>query len=231
MKYQIITLAAKVYALYFPEAPTDVDNLDAHLKQVHLLYTYTMSLARYDTSYDIRDRTRLLKNVHLNPLREAALHTPKPVPRMETVGQRGSEWTLGSMAQVIARDTQGQLKLPDWGSEIPEKGVRDLPEPSQTGPVTVVPAAPVAAVSTAKDEKKKEKKVWKDLDKFYASESEEEEEEGEEEDETEEEEEEAEEEEGSGEEESEEEEEEESEEENSESDRLVGHHQTSGGWT
>lgn len=137
------------------------------------------------------------------------------------------------MAQVIARDTQGQLKLPDWGSEIPEKGVREVPEPTQVGPATVVPAGPIAAVSTAKDEKKMEKKVWKDLDKFYASESEEEEEEGEEEteDESEEEEAEKEEEESGDEEDDEEEEEDESEGEDSEGDRLVGHHQTSGGWT
>jgi AP-3 complex subunit beta len=143
------------------------------------------------------------------------------------------------MAQVIARDIQGQLKLPDWGNEIPEKGVRD--EPSQAGPTAVVTAGPVVAVSTAgKEEKKKEKKVWKDLDKFYASESEEEEEQEEEQEEEEEEEEEESEEEenkGSGEEDEEEEEEEgeeeeeESEEEESERDRLVRHPQPSGGWT
>jgi AP-3 complex subunit beta len=129
-----------------------------------------MSLARYDISYEIRDRARLLKNVHLSPLREAALHTSKPVPRMETFGERGAKWTLGSMAQVIMKDVQGTMKLPEWGSEIPEKGVRDAPEPSQITPV--VPSAPTSVVSSVREEKKKEKKVWKDLDKFYASESE-----------------------------------------------------------
>ena len=73
-----------------------------------------MSLSRYDTSYDIRDRTRLLKNVHLNPLREAALHTPKPVPRMETFGERGAEWDLGSMAQVL-REVQGENEITRMG--------------------------------------------------------------------------------------------------------------------
>ena len=82
------------------------------------------------------------------------------------------------MAQVIMRDTQGQMMLPEWGSEIPSKGVRDPLEPSQTttavtsGPAVIVPSQP---------EKKKEKKVWKDLEKFYASESDSNEEESEEE--------------------------------------------------
>jgi AP-3 complex subunit beta len=147
-----------------------VDSLDSSLKQVHLLYTYAISLARYDISYEIRDRARLLKNVHLSPLCEAALHTSKPVPRMETFGERGAKWTLGSMAQVIMKDVQGTMKLPEWGSEIPEKGVRDAPEPSHI--TAVVPSAPTSVVSSVREEKKKEKKVWKDLDKFYASESE-----------------------------------------------------------
>ena len=131
-----------------------------------------MSLARYDQSYDLRDRTRLLKNAHSSPLREAALHTPKPVPRMETFGERGAEWALGSVAQVISRDVQGEMNLPEWGSEVPEKGIRDVPEGSQNITVVASGASVVAAVSSGREEKKKEKKVWKDLDKFYASESE-----------------------------------------------------------
>jgi AP-3 complex subunit beta len=194
VKYQVITLAAKVYVLYFPTPPTDVDSLDSHLKQIHLLYTYAMSLSRYDLSYDLRDRARLLKNVHLSPFHEAALHTPKPVPRMDSLGKKGAEWMLGSMAQVITRDTPGATTLPEWGSEIPEKGVRDILEPSLQSANVVSAGPPIAPVVSNKEEKKKEKKVWKDLDKFYASESEEEEDE--EEDEYEEEEEEEEEEEG-----------------------------------
>jgi AP-3 complex subunit beta len=163
-----------VYALYFPSAPENVDSLDSTSHQVHLLYTYAMSLARFDTSYDLRDRARLLKNVHLSPLREAALFTQKPVPRMETIGEKGREWMLGSMAQVIGRDIPGQMDVPEWGSEIPEIGVRDASEANQrmaTGPIAGSVAEPIA-VNPEKEEKKKEKKVWKDLDKFYASESE-----------------------------------------------------------
>jgi AP-3 complex subunit beta len=189
VKYQVITLAAKVYVLYFPTPPTDLDSLDSHLKQIHLLYTYAMSLSRYDLSYDLRDRARLLKNVHLSPFHEAALHIPKPVPRMDSLGNKGGDWILGSMAQVIQRDTPGATTLPEWGSEIPEKGVRDILEPSIQSATVVSAGPPIAAVASNKDEKKKEKKVWKDLDKFYASESEEDEseEEGEEEEEEEEE--------------------------------------------
>ena len=180
MKYQIITLAAKVYALYFPSAPVDMDSLDSNLQQIHLLYIYAMSLTRYDTSYDLRDRARLLKNAQQSPVREAALHTLKPVPQMETYGQRGAEWRLGSMAQVIAQDTWGGMQLPEWGSDVPENGVRDVPEVRSLS-TPVVASGTAAAVGarghSEREEKKKEKKVWKDLDKFYASKSETEEEE------------------------------------------------------
>jgi len=141
-----------------------------------------MSLVRYDMSYDLRDRARLLKNVHLSPLREAALHTPKPVPHMQSLGERAAECRLGSMAQVIMRQTYGDTPVPEWGSEIPENGVRDVPEPVAGAPATTSAGSPLPSVATSeKEEKKKEKKVWKDLDKFYASESESEEVEEEEE--------------------------------------------------
>src|SRR5438045_2274906 len=113
-----------------------------------------MSLARYDVSYDIRDRTRLLKNVHLSPLREAALYTPKPVPRMETFGERGAKWILGSMAQVITRDTRREIELPEWGSDIPEKGVRDFIEVNQKASIGT--SGSVTPVVNSVREKKKE---------------------------------------------------------------------------
>lgn len=167
--------------LYFPQPPSDVGSLDFHLKQIHLLHTYATSLSRYDLSYDLRDRARLLKNVHLSPFREAVLHTPKPVPRMESQGEHRTEWMLGSMAQIIARNTTGEMILPEWGSEIPDKGVRDNPEQSVQS-ANVGNTVPTASVLPKKKKKKMEKKVWKDLDKFYASESEEEDDEEDEED-------------------------------------------------
>jgi AP-3 complex subunit beta len=94
---------------------------------------------------------------------------------MESLGEHGAEWMLGSMAQIIGRNTTGEMTLPEWGSEIPEKGVRDVPEQAVHGGI-VASAAPTVPVVPKSEEKKREKKVWKDLDKFYASESEDEEE-------------------------------------------------------
>ena len=185
VKYQIVTLACKVYALYFPDSVSDIDSLDPMSRQIHLLYNYTMSLARYDTSYDLRDRTRFLKNSHSSPLR-TTLKSPKPVPHMQSLGERNAEWSLGSLSQVIQRDMEGEMVLPEWGSEIPDKGVRDV-EVVQTN--TAAPAVGTSVVPV-EEERKEKKKVWKDLDKFYASESEEESEESSEEDEEDEEEEE-----------------------------------------
>jgi AP-3 complex subunit beta len=158
-----------------------------------------MSLSRYDLSYDLRDRARLLKNVYVSPFGKAVLHIPKPVPRMESLGERGAEWMLGSMAQIIGQNTTGEMTLPEWGSEIPEKGVRDVPEHAVQG-VNVASVAPIVPVVPKGEEKRREKKVWKDLDKFYASESEDEEEEDDDDDDDDEDEEEAEEEESEGEE-------------------------------
>jgi len=144
---------------------------------------------------------------------------------MQSLGERNAEWTIGSLAQVIARDLEGQIILPEWGSEIPLSGVRDVAETVMPmSSVNVVPGHAPVVVSTAKAEKKKEKKVWKDLDKFYASESESEDEE-EEEEEEEESEEESEEEEEAGEEEGSEEESEEETDEEEERQMLRPHNQ------
>ena len=71
------------------------------------------------------------------------------------------------MAQVVLRETQGDTPLPEWGSEIPEKGVRDIPEPVASAPTTSSAGiGPLRPVASDKEEKKQEKKVWKDLDKF-----------------------------------------------------------------
>jgi len=87
--------------------------------------------------------------------------------------------------------------VPEWGSEIPVLGVRDIPEPATTITSTITTRAEVGergemalgarGVGTVVMEKKREKRIIRDLDKFYASESESEEDEEEEEEESEEE--------------------------------------------
>jgi AP-3 complex subunit beta len=122
-----------------------------------------------------------LKNLQLNASAREWLFVPKPVPKMTGLGERGQEWVLGSVAQVVGRETAGEIPLPEWGSEIPEVGVRDISEPARE--VVETTTAPVIGPRVGQEvrEKKKEKKIIRDLDKFYASESETEEEDEEEE--------------------------------------------------
>lgn len=175
VKFQIITLAAKIHAKHFPTT-VDTDSLDPRLQQIDLMYQYVMSLARYDVSYSLRDRARYLKNLQLNASAREWLFVPKPVPKMTGLGERGQEWVLGSVAQVVGWETTGEIPLPEWGSEIPEAGVRDISEPAREVLETIT--APVMGPRVGQEvrEKKKEKKIIRDLDKFYASESETEEE-------------------------------------------------------
>lgn len=177
------------------------DSLDPRLQQVDKMYQYAMSLARYDTSYNLRDFARYLKNLLLTTSGREWLFVQKPLPRMVGLGERGMEWRLGSVSQVVGRDTAGDMKVPEWGSEIPIQGVRDIPEPGTTTAREVVDTTVTPGMGTTRGgqvvtEKKREKKIIRDLDKFYASESEGEEDEEDEEEEEEEEDEEDEDEEG-----------------------------------
>ena len=171
VKLQIITLAAKVYAKHFTNPATDVGLPAPRLQQIDLLYQYAMSLARYDVSYNLRDRARYLRNLSGDSSSQEILFIPKPVPRMTGLGEKGKEWPLGSVAQVVGRGMAGEISLPEWGSEMPEAGVRDISEGLNESTETVIPvAAPRIVPETS--ERKKEKKIIRDLDKFYASESE-----------------------------------------------------------
>jgi cobalamin biosynthesis protein CobT len=96
-------------------------------------------------------------------------------------GDQLSVYELGSLAQVIGKEVPGRgVRLPEWGSEIPLPGVRDAVVTEEAG--TVAGGRGTEAVmGGVVVEKVREKKVWKDLERFYASESEEDD--GEEEDE------------------------------------------------
>jgi AP-3 complex subunit beta len=170
VKLQIITLATKVYAKHFPNPSMDVDLSSPGLQQIDQMYQYAMSLARYDVSYNLRDRARYLRNLSANVSTPDRLFVPKPVPRMTGLGEKGQEWNLGSVAQVVGRDIPGEISLPDWGEEIPEPGVRNPDSVSETMETLVPVTAPKIVPETS--ERKKEKKIVRDLDKFYASENE-----------------------------------------------------------
>ncbi|KIW87517.1 uncharacterized protein Z519_11840 [Cladophialophora bantiana CBS 173.52] len=144
-KQQIVLLAAKVYLLFLQRetaasggekndsagsqgnlaeeshAPADLDH------PVSKLWNYIQLLARYDTSYDLRDRARLFKALLANPsstqLAALLLLAPKPVPRSPSPSESRRGLMLGSTTLVLGTDTAGILglpgyeQLPDWVTE------------------------------------------------------------------------------------------------------------------
>lgn len=88
-----------------------------------LLWNYILLLARYDTSYDLRDRTRLYKSLLGVPsstqLASLMLLAPKPVPHTPSPSESRTGFTLGSASLVVGEDSglhglRGYEALPDW---------------------------------------------------------------------------------------------------------------------
>lgn len=152
VKQQIILLGAKVYLHHLlrnppkeePE-PTPVaeqqlsnewtdnqeegDNEPAEQKtepeedRITLLWRYLLLLARYDTSYDLRDRARLYKALLASPsstqLANLLLLAPKPVPHAPSPSETRKDLLIGSSTLIVGPDAgihglRGYEKLPDW---------------------------------------------------------------------------------------------------------------------
>lgn len=100
-----------------PEAEPEPEN------PVVALWNYIILLARYDTSYDLRDRTRLYKAILAVPsstgLASLMLLAPKPVPHTPSPSESRTGFMLGSASLVVGEDSglhglRGYESLPDW---------------------------------------------------------------------------------------------------------------------
>ncbi len=97
------------------------------------LWNYILLLARYDTSYDLRDRTRtyraLLSNASSTQLASLLLLAPKPVPHAPSPSESRKGLPLGSTSLVLGSKVgigHGQ-ELPEWVEEgqEPDPKLRD----------------------------------------------------------------------------------------------------------
>jgi vesicle coat complex subunit len=143
-KRQIVLLGAKVYLHYLnraseeaaaaaargegeevevevPGAPKLLED-DDH--PVAKLWRYVLALVRYDTSYDLRDRTRLYKALLGVPqLATLMLLAPKPAPQAPSPSETRKGFLLGSAALVLAdggvgvHGLRGYEPLPEWVAE------------------------------------------------------------------------------------------------------------------
>ena len=154
-KQQIVLLAAKVYAHHLNRARAadrggsdgdgdrngdgdrdgDGDG-EAQGHPVALLFSYILLLARYDMSYDLRDRARLYKSLLADPsstqLATLLLLAPKPTPQAPSPSSGRQDFTLGSTAMVLGKgeSIRGYEPLPNWVS------ISRAPSPSLREPLT-----------------------------------------------------------------------------------------------
>lgn len=114
--------------------------------RITLLWRYILLLARYDTSYDLRDRARLYKALLATPsstqLANLLLLAPKPVPHAPSPSETRKDILIGTATLIVGSDAgfhglRGYTTLPDWvtpGQE-PSPSLRAEPvkeEPSTT---------------------------------------------------------------------------------------------------
>jgi AP-3 complex subunit beta len=133
VKAQIVLLAAKCYLLWLQrqnlgevsEAGEDagkgmqdpIPNLGTD-HPIAKLWEYTLLLARYDTSYDLRDRARLFKNLLADPrstqLASLLLLAPKPVPHAPSPSESRKGLLVGTTTMVVGEDVAGLHGLPGY---------------------------------------------------------------------------------------------------------------------
>ncbi|KAA8570889.1 hypothetical protein EYC84_000278 [Monilinia fructicola] len=113
-----------------PESESEPDH------PIIVLWNYILLLARYDTSYDLRDRTRLYKSLLAIPsstqLASLMLLAPKPIPHTPSPSESRTSFTLGSASLVVGDEggmhgLKGYEALPPWveaGSE-PDPSLRE----------------------------------------------------------------------------------------------------------
>ncbi|KAM4675372.1 AP-3 complex subunit beta-2 isoform 3-T3 [Discoglossus pictus] len=120
VKLQTINLAAKLYL--------------TNSKQTKLLTQYVLNLAKYDQNYDIRDRTRFIRQLIIPVEKSGALSkhakklflAQKPAPILESSFKDRDHFQLGSLSHLLNSKAVGYQELPDWPEEAPDPSVRNV---------------------------------------------------------------------------------------------------------
>lgn len=103
---------------------------------ITLLWRYILLLARYDASYDLRDRARMYKALlgspTTTPLANLILLAPKPVPHVPSPSETRKGLLIGSSTLVLGSDAgfhglKGYETLPDWvkAGDEPDQSLRE----------------------------------------------------------------------------------------------------------
>jgi len=138
----ILRQTAKEFATSDYEVKIQVLNLAAKLllinpQQTGILAQYILNLAKFDMNYDIRDKSRLLRGVLLNPqgkcgtlhsLSTQLLITQKPSPKVSQIPSVDTRFSLGSLSHILHHTVPGYQSVPDWAKEVQNSELRRPPE-------------------------------------------------------------------------------------------------------
>lgn len=164
VKLQVLNLAVKLY-LTNPE-------------QTEMLCQYVFSLARYDQNYDIRDRSRFLKQfifpangqpTVLSKNARKIFLAAKPAPLLESKYHGREQFQLGSLSHYLNIRATGYHDLPMFPEVAPDSTVRIVEVPV-TNDSAAEPTAYKAATSTGRssEKKKSSSKAEKKSKSFYS---------------------------------------------------------------
>ncbi|KAM3600313.1 uncharacterized protein V6R79_021416 [Siganus canaliculatus] len=120
VKLQTVNLAAKLYL--------------TNSKQTKLLTQYILNLGKYDQNYDIRDRTRFIRQLivpneksgALNKYARRILLAPKPAPVLESAFKDRDRFQLGTLSHSLNTKASGYQELSDWPDVAPDQSVRNV---------------------------------------------------------------------------------------------------------
>nr|XP_009934552.1 PREDICTED: AP-3 complex subunit beta-1 [Opisthocomus hoazin] len=120
VKLQILNLGAKLYL--------------TNSKQTKLLTQYVLNLGKYDQSYDIRDRTRFIRQLIVPNEKSGALSkyakkiflAQKPAPLLESPFKDRDHFQLGTLSHTLNSRATGYLELSGWPEVAPDPSVRNV---------------------------------------------------------------------------------------------------------
>uniref|UniRef100_A0A8C9AE57 AP-3 complex subunit beta n=1 Tax=Prolemur simus TaxID=1328070 RepID=A0A8C9AE57_PROSS len=120
VKLQILNLGAKLYL--------------TNSKQTKLLTQYILNLGKYDQNYDIRDRTRFIRQLIVPNEKSGALSkyakkiflAQKPAPLLESPFKDRDHFQLGTLSHTLNAKATGYLELSNWPEVAPDPSVRNV---------------------------------------------------------------------------------------------------------
>ncbi|CEF67653.1 Ruby [Strongyloides ratti] len=116
VKLQTLNLAVKLWVL--------------EREKSELLVQYVLQLARYDKSYDVRDRCRFIRNLILRPkkLNITLLLSEKPSPISQSQFKDRELYQLGTLSHLLNQKCSNYKELPEFCEVQPDPCARKDPE-------------------------------------------------------------------------------------------------------